>query len=115
MASVKPPIVNPSFDRSRGSSWLAKDISKITNKYEKAINEYPEGNTLKLDGEVNKDYLQRLGKLCQKPQADANKKLSSALRSQWPCRNLSIPSAPEIKKYIRVSDAMSGIKSHPKA
>ncbi|KAH6230109.1 hypothetical protein HBI42_037710 [Parastagonospora nodorum] len=114
-ASVKPPIANPSFDRSRGSSWVAKDISKIINKYKKAINECPEGNTPKLDGEVNKDYLQRLGKLRQKPQADANKKLSSALRSQWPCSNPSTPSAPEIKKYIRVSDAMSEIKSYFKA
>ncbi|KAH3938736.1 hypothetical protein HBH98_241550 [Parastagonospora nodorum] len=57
MASVKPPIVNPSFDRSQGSSWLAKDISKITNKYKKAINEYLEGNIPKLNGEGNKGYL----------------------------------------------------------
>jgi hypothetical protein len=115
LAMVKIPTANPSFDRSRGSTWAAKEVDKIAGAYKKSPNDCPEGKMPREDDEDTREHTKRLNDLRRKPQREAIKKLISALREQWPCSIPSTPSAKEIKLYINVPEVMLFMKARFKA
>jgi hypothetical protein len=115
MASIRPPTAASSFNRSRGDSWANGELEKLFVNYRRAPIDCPQGNMPRRDGEENKKWLKRITSTRTKPLKNAEQKFASALREQWPCSNPSMPTANEIKLYIKVSEAMIVAKANFKA